>query len=66
MTSGDPNIDLSGKIKRPFVMISDELSNAFSGFSLRRLWSELEGGKGDQTPLQEHVVENPHSQQGAG
>ena len=36
-------------------MISDELSNAFFGFSLRRPGAELEGGGG----VPPHAVENP-------
>ena len=49
MTSGDLNIDLSEKLIDFFVIISPELSNAFSGFSLRSLGAELEGG-GSQLP----------------
>ena len=46
-------------------MISNELSNAFFGFSLRCLGAELEGGGGGhKSPHQ--VVENPEAHQGAG
>ena len=49
MTSGDPNIDFSEKNGRnTFVMISDQLSKGFFGFSLIRLGAELEGGGGSQ------------------
>ena len=45
-------------------MISDVLSNAFFGLSLRRLGAELEGG--GLNPSSHHVVENPEAYQGAG
>ena len=44
-------------------MISDELSNALLGFSLRCLGAELAGG-GGSTP--QHAAKNPDSQRGAG
>ena len=45
-------------------MISDELSIALFGFSLRRLEAELEGG--GVLPPPHQVVENPEAHQGAG
>ena len=48
MTSGDLNVDLSEKLtKNSFEMIFNELSKAFSRFSLRRLGTELYGGRLD-------------------
>ena len=65
MTSVDLNIDLSLNINRnTSVMISDELSNAFFGFSPRRLGTKLEGE--GMFKYSQHVVENPDSQQCAG
>ena len=46
-------------------MISDKLSHAFFGFSLRRLGAELQGGS-QQPPPPHQVVENPEAHQGAG
>ena len=57
MVSGDLNID---------EMISDELSTAFFGFSLRRLGAELAGEGRGINPPPPHVMENPDIQQGAG
>ena len=45
-------------------MISDGISNALFGFSLRRLEAELQGGLNKPPPHQ--VVENPEAHQGAG
>ena len=50
MTSTDLNIGLREKLTKTFVIISDEHSNAFFGFLLRCLGSELEGAGGGQTP----------------
>ena len=45
-------------------MISDELSNAPFGFSLRRLGAELQGGGGGST-TPPSGGENPEAYQGA-
>ena len=64
MTSGDLIIDLRKKSTDTFVVISDELSNALFGFSLRRLEAELQGREAPPPPPHQ-VVENPETRQGA-
>ena len=54
LTFNDRNIELSEKWLNTFVMISDGLSNALFGFSLRCLGVELAGGfQTDPPPLQQ-------------
>ena len=67
MTSGDLNIDLSEKLtKNSFVMIFDELSNAFSRYSLRRLGAELDGGGSLDAPPPRPTTEVSEPWPGAG
>ena len=55
MTSGDLNIDLCENFTEFFVVILEEISNAFFSFSLRQPGTEIEKGGGGRKPPHTHT-----------